>query len=143
MHTMRFSLIDLLIATACITLGCVAVACALPAFGSEPVSQVRMQILGVPVGVIIFFVLTPPIYQRLRLLPLFLPMCSHCKQRPGGYHVLGSVPPRVLVACGLCKQTTELWWKQPAPSDVSKTIPSLLLSWPHSIGRWRLISSGS
>ena len=137
---MRFSLIDLLIAIACITLGCVIVGSTLHMFVSEPVSQARMQILGVPVGVIIFLILTPPLYRRLRLLPLFLPVCPHCKQRPGGYHVLKSVQPPVIVACGHCKQTTELWWRQPAPSDVSKTMPSLLLSWPHSIGRWRLIS---
>jgi hypothetical protein len=139
---MRFSLIDLLMMTACITLGLVSVTSVLHLLGVEPVSKALMPILGVPVGIIFFLILTPPLYQRLRLLPLFLPVCPHCKLRPGSYRILESVYPKALVACGRCERTSELWWRKPAISDVSKTMPSLLLSWPHSVGRWRQISSG-
>jgi hypothetical protein len=118
---MRFSLIDLLIAIACIALGFEAVTGSLHLLGVESVSQAGMQILGVLGGIVIFLLLTPPIYQRLRLLPLFLPVCPHCKRRPSGYHVRESVYPRVLVACGHCERTIELWWMQPAISDVSKS----------------------
>jgi hypothetical protein len=139
---MRFSLIDLLIAIACIALGCFAVAGVGHLLGYEQLSQARTELFGVPVGVIFFLVFTPPIYRRFRLLPLFLPVCPHCKRRPPGYHVGESRWPRVVVACGNCKQTIDLWWSPPSPGDISPTTPSLLLVWPHSIGRWRLVSRG-
>src|SRR5882672_4545533 len=136
---MRFSLIDLLIAIACIASGCLAVAGVSYLLGYGHLSEARLQLFGAPVSVIFFFIITPPIYRRFHLLPLFLPVCPHCKRRPGGYRVLQSVGPRTLVACGHCGQTIELWWREPAASDVSKTMPSLLLGWPHSVGRWRSI----
>jgi hypothetical protein len=139
---MRFSLIDLLIAIACIALGCFAVAGVGHLLGYEQLSQARTELFGVPVGVIFFLVFTPPIYRRFRLLPLFLTVCPHCKRRPPGYHVGESRWPRVVVACGNCKQTIDLWWSPPSPGDISPTTPSLLLVWPHSIGRWRLVSRG-
>jgi len=139
---MRFSLIDLLIAIACIASGCLAVAGVSYLLGYGHLSEARLQLFGAPVSVIFFFIITPPIYRHFHLLPLFLPVCPHCRRRPGGYRILQSVGPRTLVACGHCGQTIELWWRQPAAAYVSKTMPSLLLGWPHSVGRWRSISGG-
>lgn len=140
--TMRFSLIDLLIVTACFALGCVAVAFVFHFLGYASPTQARLEILGVPVGGIIFLALTPPIYRHLRLLPLFIPRCPHCKRLPGGYHITEARWPRQVIVCSLCQKPTELWWRKPALTDVSKTMPSVVLSWPESIGRWRLISRG-
>jgi hypothetical protein len=137
---MRFSLTDLFMVIACFTLGSIAVNGAGHRLGYGPLSPGRQCLFGVPLGVVFFVILTPPIYRHFRLLPLLLPVCPHCKQLPDGYCVLEYEWPRALVACGHCDRTTELWWSPPEPSDVSKTMPSLLLSWPHSIGRWRRIS---
>ena len=138
---MRYSLTDLFICISCLSVSILAVAGAGYELGYGPLSRSRMWLVGVPVGVIVYVVLTPPIYRRFRLLPLFLPVCPHCRRLPDGYHVLVDLWPRTLVACGHCERSIELWSRRPAPSDVSKTVPSLLLSWPHSIGRWRPISS--
>src|SRR5436309_4307124 len=128
---MRFSLIDLLMAIAFITFGCIAVSLVMPFVGHVPSSSGGIEILGVCLGGLLYIIFTPAIYRRFRLLPLFLPVCPHCKRRPAGYRILESVWPRVRVACGRCEQTIELWWRPPAAADVSKTMPSLLLSWPH------------
>ena len=138
---MRFSLTDLLIAIACGIPGSLAVVGARHLLGCGRLSPAGHEFFSVLASVVFFFILTPPIYRRLGLLPLLLPVCPHCRRRPGGYGLLESAWPRLLVACGHCDRTTELWWSKPAPSAISKTMPSLLLSWPHSIGRWRPIST--
>jgi hypothetical protein len=137
---MRFSLIDLLIATACGILGYFAVLGLGHILGFAQISQARVTLLGILVGLIFYLILTPPIYRHFGLLPLFLPSCPHCRRRPGFYRVLDVAWPRVRVACGACGQLIDIWWMQPAASEVSKDFPSLLLSWPHSIGRWRRLS---
>lgn len=138
---MRYSLLDLFIIFSCLLAGIFAVACAGRVLGYGPLSQSRIWLVGVPLGVVLFIVLTPPLYRRFRLLPLFLPICPHCRRLPDGYHVLEAEWPRTLVACGQCERTLELWWSRPAPSQISKTMPSLLLSWPQSLGIWRAISN--
>jgi hypothetical protein len=102
----------------------------------------HLLLLGYSLGVIFFAVFTPPIYRWFRLLPLFLPRCPHCKKLPGAYRITDARWPRQVVACSLCQKPIELWWRKPAQEDVSTTMPSLLLSWPESIGRWQLVSTG-
>jgi hypothetical protein len=138
---MRFSLIDLLIAIACMTAGCFAAA-GIGHWMGYHLSVARQELLGIPIGIIFFITFTPPIYRWLRLLPLFIPRCPHCKRLPGGYRIMEARWPRQVIICSLCQKPTELWWRKPAVTDVSKTMPSVLLSWPESIGRWRLISTG-
>jgi hypothetical protein len=139
---MRFSLIDLLILIACFAFGCVAVAGIAHWLGYGQLSAFRLQLFGDSLGVVFFFIFTPPIYRRLRLLPLFIPRCPHCKKLPGGYRITEARWPRQVIVCSLCQNPTELWWRKSAMTDVSKTMPSILLNWPESIGRWRLISRG-
>lgn len=137
---MRFSLIDLLIETACIASGFAA---------SNGVGRwtgyhfFEMNIVfGILMSAIVFIIVTPPIYRWLRLLPLFIPPCPHCKRRPGAYRITEARWPRHVIICSRCEKPTELWWRKPAVTDVSKTMPSVVLSWPESIGRWRLVSEG-
>lgn len=138
---MRFSLIDLALIFASMMLGCLAVAAMSRLVGSGSLSLVHIWLYGCSVGILFFAVLAPPPYRGLGLLPLFLPACPHCKRIPDGYHILEAAWPRMRVACGRCETRIELWWRRPAARDVSPTMPSLLLSWPQSIGRWRAISS--
>lgn len=139
---MRFSLIDMVIWVGCPAFGFIAVIGIAHWLGYGRLSVSHLLVLGYLLGVIFFFVFTPPIYRWLRLLPLFLPRCPHCKKLPGAYRIKDTRWPRQVVACSLCQKPIELWWRRPALADVSKTMPSLLLSWPESIGRWRLVSRG-
>ena len=133
---MRLSLLDLLLAIACIMCGEVAAA-GIGWLTGLHLSEGGQHLLGIPLGVLVFLAVTPTIYRRFRLLPLFLPVCPHCKKRPPGYWILESKWPRVHAKCGACQQLVELWWRRPAASDISTTMPSLVLSWPHSVGRWK------
>jgi hypothetical protein len=142
---MRFSLIDLLIALAVELLSLVVVAWAAPWIGFAQLSRsTELQYLGATLGLAVplYLLITPTIYQRFRLFPLFLPKCSHCKRRPDGYRILATALTRVEMICSKCERTFELWLARPKAAEISKTMPSLLWSWPHSIGGWRIISHG-
>src|SRR5262249_61536549 len=90
----------------------------------------------------LLFLVSPPPFPRVSLLLLLsLPVCPHCRQRPGGYRIVESAYPRLRVFCGACEQPIELWWRPPPAGEVSSTMPSLLLSWPQSVGRWRLLAA--
>lgn len=136
---MRFSLVDLVIWIVLELLGCAVVALGARFAGHGHLSGMTLQTLGVPLGVLFYLLFTPPIYRRFRLRPLFLPKCPHCKNRPFRYAVTENRWPRTVVVCGECGNMTELWRMPPASKDVSLTMPSLLLIWPQSVGRWRII----
>ena len=98
---MRFSLTDLFLLIACLFAGIFADAGARGVLGQGPLSQSRVWLVGVPFGLMIYLIFTPPIYRFFRLLPLFLPVCPHCRRLPDGYRVLEAAWPHTLVACGL------------------------------------------
>jgi hypothetical protein len=139
---MRFSLIDLLIAIAIEGLSMGLVLWGAHWMGFGRISGALWLTLTLTLGVVLYLLITPPIYRRLRMFPLFLPVCPYCKRRPGSYRFLESAPLRFVVACSNCERTMELWLERPAAADISTTMPSLLWSWPQSIGRWRSISRG-
>ena len=71
---MRFGLIDLLFAIACIAIGMVlgqTVASGLP--------TVLRAFVGAVAGVGLYLVLIYPLYRGLRLLPMILPRCPCCR----------------------------------------------------------------
>jgi hypothetical protein len=139
---MRFSLIDLLIAIGIVALGMTLVMVAGQWMGvGRPWRALELP-LGMSLGLLLYLLITPPVYRWLHLYPLLLPVCPHCRRRPGLYRFVERAPPRFVVACGACEREIEWWLERPANGDVSTTMPSLLWSWPHSIGRWRLISRG-
>src|SRR5208282_1582825 len=119
---MRFSLLDLLLVIACCILGCSAAASVARLLGYGLLSEIRLQLCGFPLGVLFYLVLTPPIYRRFSLLPLFLPKCPHCGVRPNGYRIEESRWASVVAVCAHCQKTTELWWRQPTMADTSKTM---------------------
>ena len=130
---MRFSLIDLLVATACMTLG----------FLGGDFIAVRTgpwaKLLGLPLGALLFLIVTPPLYRRFRLPPLLLPRCPHCHKRPDLFWFKERIQERDIVACGLCGGVTELQYRIQPPHSASDPMPRLLLVWPQSIGRWRVV----
>jgi hypothetical protein len=136
---MRFSLLDLLIAIAIETLSMAQVLGAAHWLGFGRQSMPVAMVLTLAVGIPLYLLITPPIYRRFGLLPLCLPACPHCR-RVLQYRVLECEWPRATVACGHCEGTCDLWWNQPAAAEISTTKPSLVLSWPQSIGRWRHVT---
>jgi hypothetical protein len=129
-----------LIAIAFFAPGNVVAALTMRSLGYTHSKSLWLMLLGAPLGALCYILFTPPIYKHFRLLPLFLPVCPHCKRRPDRYRVVEATWPRARVACDHCQQLTDHWWRAPLPSEISPTVPSPLLSWPQSIGRWRLIS---
>ena len=125
---MRYGLRDVLIGTAVFTLANL--------LSSLCVERKFAPWLWVPLGTFLYLVVTPPLYRWLRLMPLMLPRCPQCKLREG-YDVESRQWPKIVGTCFHCQQRVELWWRPPAPEAVSKTIPSILLVWPESIGRWK------
>jgi hypothetical protein len=137
---MRFNLLDLFILIFCFAGGIVAVDRTCHALGVGAPTGVRLMAVGIPVGALFHLLFTPPIYRHFRLFPLLLPVCPHCSRLPDGYEILEHDEPRKRVACGRCHETFEVWWRPPAPAQVSKTEPSVVLSWPQSLGRWRRVT---
>src|ERR1700722_1231759 len=142
---MRYSLIDLLIAVACYAFGVIgtlSVVKRAPFFAHSNSSVLLAFVFAILVSTLIYCVITPPIYRQFRLWPLFLPKCPHCRAPERCYRITESHWPCFIVVCTHCQKSSEQWWRRPSMADVSKTVPSLLLSWPESIGRWRLINRG-
>ena len=137
---LRFSLLDLLIAQATVVLGCILIDGLARFVAHSPLSLHLTLALGLPTGVLFYLCVTPPLYKHFGLLPLLLPVCPHCNKRPNGYRVNEHGWPRMIVACGQCDRVSELWWRRPSAASVPPGSPRLLLSWPHSLGRWRLIA---
>ncbi len=136
---MRFSLIDLLLATATIGVGTLIAVPIARLLGIDP-SYWPVMLIGCLVGVSLYFLAVPLIYWKFGLLPLMLPTCPSCSTRPDRYLYVEVRWPKILVKCTGCDHLLELWWRRPSPGAISDNIPSVLLIWPHSVGRWRVIS---
>jgi hypothetical protein len=136
---MRFSLIDLLIAIAIGLLSVFLVRCVTVWMGSGRALELPLVLA---VAILLYLLITPPIYRHFGFFPLFLPVCPHCKRRPESYRISVTDSPRLQMICNACERSFDLWLEQPGTERVSKNVPSLLWSWPQSIGRYRVISSG-
>lgn len=149
---MRHSLVDLMILTACMvpefwgalrTSGVIRGSMGLThPMGTAPALVLTLFVFGfaVAVGIAVYLVLGSVVYRVLGLLPLRLPICPHCGQRPHGYRIPTAEWPRMRVVCSLCGQPTDLWWHRPGRATLDQFVPNLLLTWPQVIGRWRLIA---
>ncbi len=49
-----------------------------------------------------------PLYKMLRLRPLILPLCPHCKKRHGNYHIPADAWPDPVLLCVHCGQPLQL-----------------------------------
>jgi LSD1 subclass zinc finger protein len=133
---MRFTLIDLLIAIACVAAGFLAGS--LPAhWAGHP--HLR-PLFGIPLGVLAYLTLTPPVYRRFRLRPLLVPRCPHCRTLPERYGVVASEWPREVVFCSSCRGLCELQYRPGAARLApDPAVPRLVLGWPQSVGVSRVV----
>jgi hypothetical protein len=141
--TMRLRVHDLLIAIAAVLLGMFAVQgiCYVLGFPLARLSAMEYA-LGIVAGVALYLVVTPVIYQRLHMRPMWYPLCPTCrdKNRFWAFEAAKSSWPRENVRCFTCGTTLELWYG-PRPNDSGSSInaPTFALMWPQSFGRWRRI----
>lgn len=133
---MRFNLIDVLIGVALMSIGPLL---ALVILGPE--SRRLLLPLGLLFGTVTYLVLSPPLYRRFRMRPMWFPKCPTCKDKNRWFYFTKPKPdwPRDLSICSGCRADVELWYESPKDADVSSTTPSFELLWPQSWGRWRAI----
>jgi hypothetical protein len=134
---MSLSIFDLIFLGACYIFGFFAAPAVAQFAGYAKLSGFALFILVCSLTAIPYLSIIQYLYWRCRLRPLFFPKCPRCKKRPEQYGIEERHWPRWVVVCGQCQNKTELWWRRPADNDLSMTMPSLLLCWPQSIGRWR------
>jgi len=129
---MRFGLIDLLFAIACIAIGMVLgqrVASGLP--------TVLRAFAGAGAGVGLYLVLIYPLYRGLRLLPMILPRCPCCRSFQHGFHILGGSWPRINFRCPSCAGEFVVWYNGSPDDQETWDKPVLALKWPYALGRYR------
>lgn len=139
----RFSLLDLLIAMTAVLLGTLVVEGIGNMFGFAMATSRPIGILlGIVAGLAIYLITTPLIYQRLRMRPLWYPLCPTCRDKNRFWQFEGSNSnwPRESVRCRACGTVLELWYG-PVPNDLESPVmaPTHALLWPQSFGRWRRI----
>jgi hypothetical protein len=84
-----------------------------------------------------FVALCWPIYRLFRLRPLILPICPHCQNRHGNYHIDSEAWPDGVLICIHCQRPVRLLLAgNAAPEDVSD-MPVLRLKWPKFLGLWK------
>jgi hypothetical protein len=140
---MRFSLLDLLIGMTAVLFGTLGAEGVAHMFGFAMATSPPTGIaVGIVAGVAIYLIATPGIYQRLRMRPLWYPLCPTCKDRNRFWRFEAAKPkwPREDVRCFSCDTRLELWYG-PKPTDSASgfTTPTFVLIWPQSVGRWRRI----
>lgn len=129
---MRFGLIDLLFAIACVTAGMLIGGSIAPnvAKGIRPI-----VVYGSGLG--IYFALVYPFYRLLRLFPMILPRCPCCGTLQPGYHILGVAYPRIRFRCPGCSGEFVIWLNGRPGVDETWETPVLALKWPYAWGRYR------
>lgn len=128
---MRFGLIDLLFAIACIATGMVlghVVALELPA---------SLRAFAGPVaGAGVYSLLVYPFYRALRLFPMILPRCPCCAKFQNGFHILGGQYPRITFRCPTCNGEFVIWHNGNPGEEETWDRPVLALRWPYALGRY-------
>jgi hypothetical protein len=134
---------DLLIAMATFMVGLFVVQGIYHVLGfTVPRSSLVKIALGISAGLAIYLAVTPVIYQRLRMRPMWYPLCPTCgdKNRFWAFGTTKPDWPREMVRCFSCGTVLELWYGPvPSGSEPSEESPSFSLIWPQSFGRWRRI----
>lgn len=91
-------------------------------------------------GLLFALLFASPIFQRLHLRPLWLPVCPHCRQRPDSWVVEDGKWPLFVFSCPLCEELTEVWLiRRVTAENVVSEMPCLRLCWPEFWGRWQRI----
>jgi len=136
---MRLSLLDLFIGMTAVLLGILAV----EGVGHIGFARVTPRptgiVLGIAAGVTIYLTTTPMIYQRLRMRPLWYPLCPTCRDKNRLWQFESAKPkwPREKVRCSCCGTELELWYGAKTADPYSSGTPTFILVWPQSFGRWQ------
>lgn len=128
---MRFGLIDLLFAIACITIGM-----ALGHFVAPELPVFLRRLVGPVAGVGIYLLLVYPLYKALRLFPMILPRCPCCAKFQHGFHVLSGQYPRITFKCPSCNGEFVIWHDGKPGDQETWERPVLALRWPYELGRF-------
>jgi hypothetical protein len=128
---MRFGLIDLLFAIACISAGPIVA----QYFGSILPGSAQTAI-GIITGLGIYFALICPVYRIFRLFPMILPQCPCCGSFQPGFHIVGGQYPRIVYRCPGCNGAFVIWHNGSAREEETWDKPVLALKWPYAFGRY-------
>lgn len=132
---MRFATHDLLVGIAAMALGVIGVYC----------GPFKFSLVGsILLGSVIYFGVSPMLYQKLRLKPLTFPLCPRCRDKNRLYYAVKSDSdwPKQEVLCAACSARLKLWYEREVshPED-SPELYQFELVWPHSWGRWQQIKT--
>ncbi len=128
---MRFGLLDLLFAIACIFIGTIAGQW----LGSDLLPYLRFAV-GLISGICLYLALVYPVYRGLKLFPLVLPRCPCCEKFGDGFHVGGHFP-RIIFRCPTCEGEFVVWHNGKAGAEETWDKPVLVLKWPYALGIYR------
>jgi len=85
--------------------------------------------------------LASPVHRHFRYRPLCMPRCPHCHKRPDCYFIVEGEWPRLLLTCGQCQQSCEVWLRRGVhPVNITGAVPTFCLRWPEFVGWWQRIS---
>lgn len=130
---MRYTLLDLSIAIG-VSLPATAFANANGPADASKWTQIALSSL---VALVLYLLLTPPIYRRFRMRALWLPRCPECRDQNRHYLFAPHFDwPLEVISCPVCDTVIELWYEEPAASR-SKAKYRFRLLWPQSFGRWQ------
>jgi len=136
---MRFNLLGILIGCAISSL-----AASLSLFISINIGKNTIPSLGIILTIILTIALhsivTPLIYRKFRMKPLFLPTCPYCHSKDKLYYSLAKQPswPTEEVICAYCSHKLELQYEVlKSKCGHKKGVVRLQLLWPQSWGRWK------
>lgn len=93
--------------------------------------------------VLVYVVLSPPIYRWFHLKPLCFPRCPHCQHKDRFYYAPKAQAewPVGKIICANCGSVLELWYDKPSREPSARGVVRFKLLWPQSIGRWRRVTA--
>lgn len=129
---MRFGLMDLLFAAACIAVGYVA------GFSlSSPLPQYLRVVAAALSGLGVYIAFVYPFYRGLKLFPLLLPRCACCSKFQDQLEILCGRWPRVRFRCPTCRGEFVIWLNGKPGNGETWETPVLALKWPYAFGRYQ------
>lgn len=131
----RFTLFDLLIGIALVGIPAVMVWWLMGPWGRDHSALAYLG--GLLTGLIVYPLLSSPLYRWLRRPPMNLPRCPTCRGANRHYVVRKLEWPREQIECATCHQLIELHLDGADDPSVTTENPRFLAIWPHSWGRWR------
>ena len=128
---MRYGMIDLLFAVACLSAGMI--------IGSHFTSFLPKgfrTVVAISAGLGVYLTLIYPFYRGLRLFPMILPRCPCCRTFQPAFRILGGEYPCIRFECPGCNGEFIIWFNGQAGDQEDWERPVLVLKWPYALGRY-------